>query len=538
MNQRARPLLISGVALVLLSLSLVAGPSAAGPLPDTVPSWRLLGPRRGSSGTLLPAIRRGPLTPLRGAILARLHRVNGGGTDSRRDGSPSSTARAPATGSFDTITAGAAGPVASPGDPTGALGQSFSVVAVNKAVAVFDRTGLAVFGPARLRGLYGNLPTGQDTDPKVVYDAYDDEFVLVFLLYSRAASNLVMVSIPGATADQKGTWCPLIMSGDQVRGNGLQQADYPGLGFTQDRVALSTNSFDASGRRLEYSQIVSIKKSQLYDCNGVPKLTVFAGRSTRDPDGSAASTIQPAVTVGGSSPTTQYLASFDWNGPDRASDLVVWRLAETAGGLKLARTALRVGKVAIPPWGRQCGADPGSSNAWWDTGDLRLTSAFYDADVGRLYSAHAVKASFAGGSAGSAVRWYEVAPSPTLSSSSVSRKGLIGGTDLFAAWPSVATDGGDTLFVDYSEAAHSGRECLSIVAATVPPGSNVPSSASIHSGDARYEYASGPERWGDYSAISRDPTDPTQMALFNAYASSDGAPPTPLFQAYEALVHA
>lgn len=534
-----RLLAVSTSLLALLWVEpMAAGAHAHAPARARVPSWRILD-RTASSAPADLRRPRGTLPQIAPQRLDRLHHRGGAASVRGSTGPVRSRARALTTkDAFDTITAGQDGPIVSPGDPTGAVGPAAFVVAVNIDLAVYDRSGTVLFGPARLGHLYPNLPAGRETDPKVVYDAYSDRFVLVFLMYSRTSSNLVVVTIPGSTADQKSTWCPLVLSGDQVRGNGLQQADYPGLGFTQDRVVLSTDSFDATGRRLEYSQVVSMEKSQLYDCGRVPRLTVFADRQTRDPDGSAAATIQPAVTVGGGSPTTQYLASFDWNGPARASDLVVWRLAETAGGPRLVRTALRVGKVSVPPWGRQCGASPSAANAWWDTGDLRLTSAFYDADTGELYTAHAVRASFGGGPVGSAVRWYDVAPAPTLASSTLARRGLIGGPGLYDAWPSVATDGGGTLFVNYSEGASGPSGCLSIDAATVAPGSAAASSVAIRAGDSRYEYAAGPERWGDFSAIARDPADPTQMGIFNAYAPSSGGVTSPLFRGYAALVRA
>jgi hypothetical protein len=95
-----------------------------------------------------------------------------------------------------------------------------------------------------------------------------------------------------------------------------------------------------------------------------------------------------------------------------------------------------------------------------------------------------------------------------------------------AAWPSVATDGDGKLWVNYARAGIAGAdECLSAYAAVVQPGSTTASSVLIKQGDGRFETGPGVERWGDFTAISRDPTDPTVVATYGAYPIDDGGGP-------------
>ena len=77
----------------------------------------------------------------------------------------------------------------------------------------------------------------------------------------------------------------------------------------------------------------------------------------------------------------------------------------------------------------------------------------------------------------------------------------VAGRDL--AWPSIATDGDGKLWVNYARAG--GNQCLAAYAGVVQPGATGAASVLIHGGDGRFEYDSGLERWGDYTAISRDP---------------------------------
>jgi hypothetical protein len=417
--------------------------------------------------------------------------------------------------------------VVSPGDPTGALGVTDHLAAVNVRMAFYDRLGVELFSPKRLRTLDPALPgSADDFDPKVVYDPYNQHFLLAFASATNTQSFLSVVVIPeGSEADQD-AWCTLHMSGDQVSGDGKQFADYPMLGITANRVTLTTNQFDYSAAPrvggFRYVQIVSMRKVQLYDCaiDPVP-IKVFSRSQTRDPDGSRAFTIVPAISNGGA-PAVQYMASIDLNGA--TGKVILWRLRAVNGTLRLDRTQVSRGPIDYPPWGRQCGSTS-SLNTKWDTGDLRLTSAFWDGDTGRLSTATAVWGNYGGGGAESVVRWWEIDPAATLGNSIVTRKGSVGASGRDAAWPSVATDADGKLWVNYASAG--GAECLAAYAAVVQPGGRTVASILFHAGEARYEFDPGVDRWGDYTAIARDPVDPTTMAAYGAYPIDDGVGGTP-----------
>ncbi len=410
----------------------------------------------------------------------------------------------------------------SPADPTGALGVTHHLAAVNVHMAFYDRAGLELDPPRRLRSLDDQLPTGvDDFDPKVFYDPYRQHFVLVFASASNTQSFLSVVVIPEGSEDVTADWCVLHMSGDQVNKNGKQLADYPAVGFTEDRVTLTTNQFGYANAPFvggfKYVQVVSFRKAQLYDCSvPVVPIKVFSRTLTKDPDGSPAFTIVPAASFG-ASPTTQYMTSIDFNGS--TGKLILWRLKVVNGVLRLTRASLGGGAMAYPPWGRQCGNASGL-NTKWDTGDLRLTSSFWDGARGRLYATTAVGGNFGGGPAESVIRWWEVDPSSTLRDSVVTRKGLVGAAGRDAAWPSIATDGGGKVWVNYARAGVN--ECLAAYAGVVQPGVTGSASVLIRAGFGRYEYSPGLERWGDFTAISRDPVDQTAMAAYGAYPIDDG----------------
>ena len=419
-----------------------------------------------------------------------------------------------------------------PADPTGAIGEAAIVTAANTSVAVYDRTGLPLLPSTPFEAL-GTFPPGTDVfDPKVVYDPYAQEFVLAFLAIHDALqlSWIVVSAMPGATASDPATWCVHQIKADQVKRDGKQWADYPGLGYDLDRVTVTSNQFDFAGPQgFAYAQVLSFGKAGLYDCTQALEFQAFGGAATSNPDGTRAFTVQPATSAG-TAPADQYLMSYERT-PGGGSALVIWRLRQTASGPRLTRVAMPIGKVTVSPYGTQGDGGLKNSNTWWDPGDLRLVNAFYDPDLQRVYAAHVIFRNLkpdtvTGGYQEAAIRWYEVAPGSPLKASTVTRHGIVGTPETDAGWPVVATDGLGTVFITYSRASVVTGEYLSAYVAVIPAGSTTAEIALLAAGNARMEAVRGPERWGDFNAISRDPLDPAVMAVVNQYAKSDGFGPT------------
>lgn len=415
-----------------------------------------------------------------------------------------------------------------PADPTGAIGESWFFTAVNSSYALYDLTGTPIIGPNALRTLFA-LPTGtQVFDPKVVYDQYRGTFVLAFLGVNdaRRRSWILLVTIPNATAADPETWCGAIVNADRTTGDGRQFADYPGLGYSLDHVAVTANRYSFEGQRFEGAMVLAFPKDRLYDCDRTLRFETFLGGQTENPDGSPAFTLQPATTVG---PGRQLLLlSFQ---PGRPNFVVLWRLHEAADGLGLRRVAIRVNRVGIGPFATQGDGDLEVANTWWDPGDLRLINAFADLERGFVYGAHVISRDLGpdtttGGYVEAAIRWYEVRVRSKLSASRLTRFGTIGEAETDAGWPSLGTDADGNLFVTYSRASAITGEYLSAWVAEIVPGARHANTAVLRAGTARMEAVPGPERWGDYNAVSRDPVSGTLVALVNQVAIADGGATT------------
>jgi hypothetical protein len=439
----------------------------------------------------------------------------------------------------------------SPSDTTGAGGGSFVVTAVNIRYAVWPRSTLtdppAVVPPllsGSLESLFPNLPNGMFVfDPKVIYDSYTGHFVLAFLGARGApftpgaqSSKILIASIPDATATDQSTWCLRQINADQIKKDGKQFGDYPGLGVNKTHVFVTTNQFSfGQTEDFNYAQILALGKVGLYNCGSKLKITAFGGNETENPDGRPAFTIQPAVTESETGlGDVEYLANFQEGtcGFLCGNKLTIWRVKKKGGRLALLSDDVNVAPGRQAPLGSQRDGSPTCQPVehCWDTGDLRLVTAFFDADRDRFYTAHAVRFDIAPGDGylESSIRWYEVDPSP-VKRSKVTRAGLIGDSGRDVGWPSVTTDSAGNLFVTYNRAgAPVPGEYLSAALATIPPGSSVPSANLVLvPGEALFVDQTGtPQRWGDFTAINRDPLDPLDIWSVNQYARSDGIPPT------------
>ncbi len=414
----------------------------------------------------------------------------------------------------------------SPADPTGAAGDTHVVTAVNTSLAVYTKAGVEEVAPVEIGSLVPG-PLAFSFDPKVVYDQYTDTYVLAFVgvddIGFPMTSRIYLVSIPDATAATPATWCGSWVRADQG-GQGRQVADFPGLGYDADRLYVATNQFGQGWFGFYGSQMLAFDKTDLYDCTEPLGWTSFSTDDTRLPDGRKSQSLQPATSVG---PAPKgFSLGFDVRCPSSCEGdrLALFRIKDTGAGLALTVTTLDVPAVEMAI-GTQKGAPLSDGDAYWDTGDLRLGNAFFDGDLNRLYGAHAVAKDLdpGDGYVEAVGRWYEVEPMGALKSSTVTRRGNVGEALKDAGWPAVGTDSFRNLFMNFSRASGvtGAKEYLGAWGTLIEPGKKASEELiQFGFGASLYDPYPGPERWGDYNAINRDPTDGTIMWMVDQYAAT------------------
>lgn len=146
-----------------------------------------------------------------------------------------------------------------PPDPEMAAGANHLVVAVNVAVAIYDKSGTLVFGPTVATNLFTQTPcTTNLFDPNIIYD---EEAQRWFLAYDQGGFTIdggycVLVS---QTSDPTGSWNEYFFQTHDNTG----WMDYPHAGVGDNYIVMGGNFFSQAGSFLN-ARIYAFDKTDLY----------------------------------------------------------------------------------------------------------------------------------------------------------------------------------------------------------------------------------------------------------------------------------
>ncbi len=443
---------------------------------------------------------------------------------------------------FDTETGGG---LFTPPDPIGAAGTDRLIAVVNVMIEARDKTGSLLWRDG-LEDFFSSLspPTWSLFDPKVVYDHYQNRFLVVVLEAVDAETNpnagntsrILLAVSKDATPDSATTadWYYTDINSEESIGPPTRDywADYPGFEVDEEAVYITANMFahppfsTYGGVRL---WIVDKGVSAGFYFNGsaptVTKHNPYAG------GGSAVTTMPAQVygTGGAGVGIGTYLVShsglyFIATGNEIVQ---VVRINDPLGTTTFTQAYVDIGDiddVAAPlPDAPQLGSatdievnDRRALDAVWRNNRLWLTTTILPksgADAGET-TAH----------------WFRLNTSvwpPTLND-----QGDIGGEDIDAAgdvttfFPSLAVNNnGDAKFgfSASSAAIYAGAYATAHLAGGAA-GSLQPSE-TVRVGVAYYVRTfGGPRnRWGDYTGTALDPLDDNVVWLFNQYAMARGS---------------
>ena len=248
-------------------------------------------------------------------------------------------------------------------------------------------------------------------DPKVAYDSASGRFFIVALQFTPSffsAESKVFLSVSrGSNLTSLNTgWCNYAINA-KLNSTG---ADYPGLGFSDDAVAISTNQFAISWGGFGSFQNVALwvlrKASLVNNAAGCPALTSFLFIVTTDASGQRAFTLQPAQSFSSTAAFTgkpQFFVSAFPTGTSSAT-YVLWRVINVATTPSLSKVNLAGGQTySFPPDATQKGA--GSK---LDTSDVRVKQVAFRG--GSLWATHATGCTV-GGVVQSCIRALRITPS-------------------------------------------------------------------------------------------------------------------------------
>jgi hypothetical protein len=407
-----------------------------------------------------------------------------------------------------------AGFILIPPDPIGAVGIGHAVNVVNSSLAIHDKATGALLTSTLLFDFFATAGAQTLTfDPKVIYDQYEDRFVIITLeVFQPPLTSRVLVAVSD-DGDPFGTWYQTSID-TLLTINGPTFSDYPGLGLDEEAVYVTTNQFSLAGS-FEDGRIHVIDKTDFY-AGGTAVV------STLTPTASAAFnfTLQPAHMFGAHpDPSTgNYFTAYNGlnsGGADRF--LLVYRLIDPLGSpsfdldfvnLGAIDTLTGAGNAPQPAPDVPVGIDAGDRrtyNSVWRDGSLYATTLVNPnapSPDNNQNTAHWVRMDSTAIDDGGT-------DCQAVSSGCLADQGDVGGEDLAAQthtyYPAVAVDSAGNMGLGFSASGPGllAGAFFTFHAAGDPPGT-VQAAQTARAGVDLYQRidGSGFNRWGDYSGLA------------------------------------
>jgi len=396
-----------------------------------------------------------------------------------------------------------------PPDPDIAVSRDYIVLVVNDVFAVYNKCGTQLHQASlsTLTILFAFL-----FDPKVVYDEWDDRWILSFAAKNTATEESWIVLCVSETSTPMGLGASWAYNYPWTNTGGWW-GDYPDLGCDLDAVYLTTNDFNwASPAVFQRARITGLEKSQIYVAGGSARHDFFA--MTNPGDGTLAFAIRAAEM--NSYPGKYLLVNSKSGG---GSLLTLWEITGTAAAPVLNGYNIPVGAYDDPPPLLQ------GNGTYVDCGDARLLTAKYL--VGRLWTTHGQRVNWGEAVDRSAIEIYVI---DTWTRVLTQETGAFGTTGLYYAYPAVDLDPLNRGIVVFSRGGPA--ENVSVRHSNFTEGGVIGASALLRSGYAYYSdgvnpgTSTYPYRWGDYFGCDLDWDGDDRTFWFYGQFASDSPSPS------------
>ncbi len=400
-----------------------------------------------------------------------------------------------------------------PPDSNGTVGPQHFVEFINGRFAVFNKAnGIRVLNLSDFTfwsraGV--TVPNNFEvTDPRLVYDPTVQRWFASMLDFdpNGILPNRFLLAVSSG-ADPTGPWQGLAFAVDPAGGN---VGDFDTLGVDANGVYLSADLFDTNSNALGPT-LVSIPKADLLAQPPTAARRTEFGMLSYSVQGNI---LQPAVNLGSATGGEAVLAVGDV-GTDFLphTDLKTFAVLNAAGPSATLTTPT---DITVAPYTAPYNPPQPDGSNNLDDGDARFSATVYQFN-GVLYAVHCIQAG-----ARAALRWYQI----SAASHAVLQSGTITDPTLDLFYPSIAVNTNGTMVIGCNgSSSNSYVSAYAVVGETVNGVTTFGSLLLLKAGTASYQNTdtSGTSRWGDYSATSVDPADPTHFWTIQAFPSAPGA---------------
>ena len=414
------------------------------------------------------------------------------------------------TGPAGTFTVNSAPP-----DTNGSVGPNHYVQIVNTDFAVFNKSGLAIFGPVPINTLWsgfgGLCQTDNDGDPVVVYDRMADRWVISQFAVTGANGGSVpylqCVAV-SQTPDPTGAFNRYSFSYSNFN-------DYPKMGVWPDAYFETFNMFNPAGTSFLGGEVCAYDRAKMLAGQAATQQCFHVGANF---GGLLPASVDGSIAPPSSAPN--YVLALGPNITD--TTLAFWKFhvdwTTPANTTLTGPATIAVAQYTEACSGGTCIPQPGTGQQLDSLAD-RLMFRFAYRNFGDHESLVVNHSVVAGSSVG--LRWYEIrSPSSTPV---VFQQGTYAPADPNFRWMgSIAMDQSGDIGLGFSISSTAVHPSIAWAGrlATDPLGQMTQGESTVLTGTG--SQTAGLSRWGDYSAVAVDPTDDCTFWYTNQYIPSDG----------------
>jgi hypothetical protein len=418
-----------------------------------------------------------------------------------------------------------------PPDPSAAAGLDHLVNVVNVTIRFHQKDGTQDFNSSLANFFASESPRTNTFDPKVIYDQYQDRFVVVTLEYTDTAngdpppnSSRIMLAVSD-DGDPNGTWYTTSWSSDISN----TWADYPGYSIDQAAIYICVNQFGYGGGGFAGTRQWVIGKGAgsggFYDGGAASPVVYDLSTAT----GVLAATTQPAH-IFGSSPFVSGAGTFFviYSGLSGGGNEYIGVMSledpfgtPTAGGQYVILGDIETFATGMPN-APQLGSatlietnDRRSLHSVWRVDSLWLTTTIVPA------------------SGEATAYWIEIDTSPGIGSMVTADQGAIDGEDIatgtYTFFPSIGVNSTGDVGIGYSASASTIYAGAYYTTRKIDDAAGTTQGSQVLAAGTDYYRRTfgGPQnRWGDYTGLAVDPVDQCFWS-YNEYAMArgNGTPP-------------
>lgn len=458
---------------------------------------------------------------------------------------PSSPASMPSpVRNFDGIMAVTSGSNLIPSDTDGDVGPNHYIQSVNSSIQIFSKTGTTLSGPTTFNSFFSALgastPCGSnqnDGDGVVFYDHIANRWVVTDFAFTSPTNGpfYECIGVSKTTDPVAGGWWLYALQTDSANPSFL--GDYPKFGLWPDAWYFSVNLF-ASASTFTGVRVYALNRSAMINGSGAPNPGAVAFTVDAATLGDAYSLVPATFRTGAAPPggTPEYFLAI--NSPATAgtvqNQVFAWRFHVDFNNPGLSTFGLGANHTpngsitvnnfvdAFASFGPNIIPQTPGSPMLDALGDRLMYPVVYQNLSGAesLWASHTVNNN-ENGTGPAAIRWYQFnVTGSTIPATPAQQQTFNNGTDGLWRWmPSIAVDSQGNMSLGYNVSSFTLDPAIRYAGRLSSDPLN-----SLSQGEAELIAAGGHQtdgsgRWGDYSALSIDPSDNCTFWHTNEYYS-------------------